>query len=357
MAGADLLATQPGPDRGRRSARRSPATSAAAPATTTSSRRSWPPPRRRRGCRHERHRAAGRQREVGRPGAAAQGGPAADHRPRPLRRRHRRSRACSTWRVVRSPEAHAKIVSIDTSRRQGAARRPRRLHRRGPRPRGAAADGLGAAGRRGQDARALAARQGRGQVRRPGRRRRHRRRQVRASSTPPSRCSSSTTRCRSSSTPRRRSRTARRSSTRSSAPTRRTSGRSAAATSTPRWAEADVVVERRIVNHRTAGAPIEPRGVLADYRAGTLTLHLDQPDPAPDPRCSWPASSGSPRSSVRVIAPDVGGGFGVEAHALRRGDPRCAWASRKLGPPGQVDRDALGAHELDASTAATRSTT
>ena len=27
---------------------------------------------------------------------------------------------------------------------------------------------------------------------------------------------------------------------------------------------ADVVVERRIVNHRTAGAAIEPRGVLAD---------------------------------------------------------------------------------------------
>ena len=55
-----------------------------------------------------------------------------------------------------------------------------------------------------------------------------------ASSTPPSRCSSSTTRCRSSSTPRRRSRTRRRSSTPTSAPTRSTSGRSAAATWTRR---------------------------------------------------------------------------------------------------------------------------
>ena len=113
--------------------------------------------------------------------------------------------------VVRSPEAHAKIVSIDTS---GAKEQPgvhgvftgEDLDLAAP-----PADGLGAAGRRGQDARALAARQGRGQVRRPGASPSSRRRQVRASSTPPSRCSSSTTRCRSSSIPRRRSRTARRS--------------------------------------------------------------------------------------------------------------------------------------------------
>ena len=45
-----------------------------------------------------------------------------------------------------------------------------------------------------------------------------------------------------------------------------------AATSEAAFAEADVVVERRIVNHRTPGAAIEPRGVLADWRAGSLTL-------------------------------------------------------------------------------------
>ncbi|HEV3056530.1 MAG TPA: molybdopterin cofactor-binding domain-containing protein, partial [Solirubrobacteraceae bacterium] len=36
------------------------------------------------------------------------------------------------------------------------------------------------------------------------------------------------------------------------------------------FAEAEVILERRFVNHRIAGAPIEPRGVLADYRAGSL---------------------------------------------------------------------------------------
>src|SRR5690606_17838953 len=37
-------------------------------------------------------------------------------------------------------------------------------------------------------------------------------------------------------------------------------------------AESDVVVERRIVNHRTSGAPIEPRSVVADFRSGELTV-------------------------------------------------------------------------------------
>ena len=45
------------------------------------------------------------------------------------------------------------------------------------------------------------------------------------------------------------------------------------------WAEADVVLERRIVNHRTAGTPIEPRVCIADYRGGSLTLHLTSQNP------------------------------------------------------------------------------
>src|SRR5581483_841657 len=36
--------------------------------------------------------------------------------------------------------------------------------------------------------------------------------------------------------------------------------------------EADVVVERRIVNHRTAGGAIEPRAALAEWRGDELTL-------------------------------------------------------------------------------------
>jgi carbon-monoxide dehydrogenase large subunit len=38
------------------------------------------------------------------------------------------------------------------------------------------------------------------------------------------------------------------------------------------FAEADVIIERRVVNHRIAGAAIEPRAVLADFRADKLTV-------------------------------------------------------------------------------------
>ena len=75
------------------------------------------------------------------------------------------------------------------------------------------------------------------------------------------------------------------------------------------FAEADVVVERRVVNHRTAGAPIEPRGVLADYRAGSLTLWSATQVPH-FVRLFLAILLGMSEERVRVIAPEVGGGFG-----------------------------------------------
>src|SRR5205807_1959338 len=38
-------------------------------------------------------------------------------------------------------------------------------------------------------------------------------------------------------------------------------------------ADADVVVEQRLVNHRTAGGAIEARGAIADARGDSLTLY------------------------------------------------------------------------------------
>jgi len=77
------------------------------------------------------------------------------------------------------------------------------------------------------------------------------------------------------------------------------------------WAEADVVVERRIVNHRTAGAPIEPRACVADHRGGSLTLHLTTQNPHLI-RLFMAGELGMSEDRIRVIAPDVGGGFGVK---------------------------------------------
>ena len=97
------------------------------------------------------------------------------------------------------------------------------------------------------------------------------------------------------------------------------------------WAEAEVVIERRIVNHRTAGAPIEPRACVADFRGGQLTLHLTSQNPHLI-RLFMAGELGLSEDRIRVIAPDVGGGFGVKiAHYGE--EVLAAWAARKLGRP------------------------
>jgi carbon-monoxide dehydrogenase large subunit len=96
-------------------------------------------------------------------------------------------------------------------------------------------------------------------------------------------------------------------------------------------AEAEVVVERRIVNHRTSGAPIEPRGCVASYRGGEMTLwtatqipHLVRSFLAGELEIS--------EERVRVIAPEVGGGFGAKLQHYAE-ELACAYAARALGKP------------------------
>jgi carbon-monoxide dehydrogenase large subunit len=95
------------------------------------------------------------------------------------------------------------------------------------------------------------------------------------------------------------------------------------------WQEAEVVVERRIVNHRTAGAPIEPRACIADYRGGSLTLHLTSQNPHLI-RLFLAGELEMSEDSIRVIAPDVGGGFGVKISHYPE-EILAAWISRKVG--------------------------
>ena len=106
------------------------------------------------------------------------------------------------------------------------------------------------------------------------------------------------------------------------------------------FAEADVIVERRVVNHRMAGAAIEPRGVLAQYRGGKLTVWSSTQVPH-FLRLFLAICVGITEDRVRVIAPEVGGGFGSKLQIYARGD-RLRVGVAQARPPGQVDRDALG---------------
>ena len=92
-----------------------------------------------------------------------------------------------------------------------------------------------------------------------------------------------------------------------------------------------MIVERRVVNHRIAGAPIECRGVLADYRAGSLTLYTSTQVPH-FVRLFMALLLGLGEDHVRVIAPEVGGGFGQKLQVYGEELFAC-WASRKLGRP------------------------
>jgi carbon-monoxide dehydrogenase large subunit len=97
------------------------------------------------------------------------------------------------------------------------------------------------------------------------------------------------------------------------------------------WNEAEVVIERRIVNHRTAGAPIEPRVAIADYRAGQLTLHLTSQNPHLI-RLFMAGEFEMSEDHIRVVAPDVGGGFGTKISHFPE-EILAAWASKRLNRP------------------------
>jgi carbon-monoxide dehydrogenase large subunit len=96
-------------------------------------------------------------------------------------------------------------------------------------------------------------------------------------------------------------------------------------------ADADVVVERRIVNHRTAGAAIEPRGVIANWQADRLTLWSSTQIPH-IARVVLSIQLGVGEDRIRVVAPEVGGGFGSKLQVYGEEVLAC-YCSRKLNRP------------------------
>ena len=109
------------------------------------------------------------------------------------------------------------------------------------------------------------------------------------------------------------------------------------------FAEADVIIERRIVNHRMAGAAIEPRGVLAQYRAGKLTVWSSTQVPH-FLRLFLTILTGIPEDRVRVVAPGGRRRLRLQAQHLR-GRDRLRVGVDQAAAPGEVDRDALRGHD------------
>jgi aerobic carbon-monoxide dehydrogenase large subunit len=97
------------------------------------------------------------------------------------------------------------------------------------------------------------------------------------------------------------------------------------------FAECDVVIERTIVNQRVAPVPLEGRAAAASWSGGRLTVWCSTQN-AQIARDTIAGRLGLDSATVRVIAPDVGGGFGAKVGVDR--DVVCiAAAAQRAGRP------------------------
>jgi carbon-monoxide dehydrogenase large subunit len=92
----------------------------------------------------------------------------------------------------------------------------------------------------------------------------------------------------------------------------------------------EVICEGEVVSQRIHVAPIEPRANAATFEAGRLTIWLSTQTPHQD-RSGLAGSLGLEPEQVRVLAPDVGGGFGGKGLGME--DVIVGWLARDTGRP------------------------
>ena len=99
------------------------------------------------------------------------------------------------------------------------------------------------------------------------------------------------------------------------------------------FGEADVVVRERLAMQRYTGVPMETRGLLAshDRLTGELVVWASTQWPH-TARALTAALLGIPEQQVRVILPEIGGGFGVKVEFYPE-DLLVPFAARRLGRP------------------------
>ena len=94
-----------------------------------------------------------------------------------------------------------------------------------------------------------------------------------------------------------------------------------------------VVVSLEMVNQRLIPTAIEPRAVLADWNSGYDSVELWSSSQIPHAVAGAIGMTfGIPSNKVRVVAPEVGGGFGLKLNVYPD-EILCCYASRALGRP------------------------
>jgi carbon-monoxide dehydrogenase large subunit len=98
-------------------------------------------------------------------------------------------------------------------------------------------------------------------------------------------------------------------------------------------AGSDHVVKQRIVHQRLIPIAMEPRGVLARYFPGEQELTIWTSTQIPHlARTQLAIMVGMPENKVRVIAPEVGGGFGSKLNVYAE-EALISWISMQLAKP------------------------
>ena len=113
------------------------------------------------------------------------------------------------------------------------------------------------------------------------------------------------------------------------------------------FASAAHVVEETFHFHRQTGLSLEPRGLVADYDPGAETLTVYHSHQSPyQMQGVFSRQLGIPEHHVRVIAPDIGGGFGIKINVYPE-EVAVAVISRMLGRPIKYLADRLESFASD----------
>ena len=109
------------------------------------------------------------------------------------------------------------------------------------------------------------------------------------------------------------------------------------------------VVDIELTNNRLVPNPMEPRAALASYDRSEdhLTLYTTSQNPHVARLVMSAFFQIAPEHKLRVIAPDVGGGFGSKIYIYPE-ETVCVWACRKAGVPVKWTADRSEAFITDA---------
>ena len=100
------------------------------------------------------------------------------------------------------------------------------------------------------------------------------------------------------------------------------------------WKDAAIVVTRRFRYDHGAAAPIETRGVVAQWDARSEHLTVWDSTQAPIPiRNGLATRLGLSENQIRVVAPFIGGGFGAKIMMFYPEELLIPWATMQLGRP------------------------